>query len=66
MNKYTQPLRVVTALLAVFTAGLLVLWVLGATDDEQTKDFIIKVALVSVIAMVLSTVLQLLSGSDKK
>lgn len=66
MNKFLQPLRIITALLAVITAGLLALWVLGVTDDEQTKEFIIKVALISGIAVVLSTVLQLLSGSDKK
>lgn len=65
MKNNMKSLRIVTAFFAIITAGLLTLWVLGVIDNEATKDTIIKLALVSGIAVALSAVLQLLSGPDK-
>ena len=60
-----KSLRIVTAFFAIITAGLLALWVLGVIDNDATKDTIVKLALISGIAVALSAVLQLLSGQDK-
>jgi hypothetical protein len=66
MNNYLKPLKVISAILAIITAGLLTLWALDIIDNETTKETLVKVALVSAIALVLSLVLQLLSGNSKK
>lgn len=66
METFIRPLRIITALLAVITAGLLAAWVFGIIDSEAVKDTVIKFALVSAIAVALSVILQMLSGSDKK
>lgn len=66
MQNFTRPLKIVTALLAVITAGLLAAWVFGVIDSEAVKDTVLKLALVSAIAVALSVILQLLSDSDKK
>ena len=56
----------ITALFAVVTAGLLILWVVGAIDSTETKDLIVKLAAVSGIVAALSAVLQIVVGSSKK
>jgi hypothetical protein len=60
-----KTLKIITALLAVITAVMLILWVIGVTDSESTKEAILKVATISGIAAALAAVLQVLTGNKK-
>ena len=65
MKQYTHALRILTALFAVISAVMLILWVIGVIDGESTKELILKIATVFGIATALSAILQLLSGPNK-
>ncbi len=65
MKQYTHVLRILTALFAVISAVMLILWVIGVIDGESTKELILKIATVFGIAAALSAILQLLSGPNK-